>query len=278
MTASSSDLAAPEPISAVRHEPLRRTWLRNTWGDLVYVHWAVDPDLIQASLPDGVRVDTFDDRAYVSLIPFQMTDAMVRGLPAIPGVSNFAETNVRTYVVDSKGHRAIGFFSLEAVALPIVAFARWLLGFPYVWSRMSIERSGGDRDGTRRYRTERRRWPRRPGATTELEVEIGQRIETPSDLDVFLSARWGTVAEWPRRSGRIWYHPVDHDEWTLFEARILHLDDESISAAGLPRPDTEPIVRYALPVHARFGRPQRVTSPRRGVSRPTGRARPDRSG
>lgn len=250
----SDPTATPVPISAARPTPLGTWWLRNRWDELAFVHHSYPPHVLQALLPDGLTVDTFDGMGWVSLVPFQMSEATPRFVPPIPWISSFAETNVRTYVVDSAGNRAVWFFSLEASRLAIVAFARLLLGFPYVWSTMSIER----RRASRRYVTRRRRWPARPGSTTRVTVEIGDVIDEPSDLDVFLTARWGTVAHWPTRRGRLRYHPVDHPEWTLRSAQLSEYDDTSIEAAGLPAPDSDPIVRYVDTIDARFGRPDRV--------------------
>lgn len=241
----------PDEISARRPGRVRRRWLRNRWEDLTFVHWRFRPEAVQQLLPDGLTVDTHDGWAYVSLVPFHMSDAAPRFVPAVPWVSSFNETNVRTYVVDSAGHRAIWFFSLEANRLPIVAFARMLLGFPYVWADLTIQR-GSD---WRRYETWKRRWPSVPRSATALAIEIGARITEPSDLDVFLTARWGTVAE---QGGRLRHHPVDHQEWTLYEATLIEYDDDSIIAAGLPSPTGHPVVRYADPVDATFGWPTKV--------------------
>jgi uncharacterized protein YqjF (DUF2071 family) len=244
----------PHPLDPDGAPPFGRRWLRNRWDELTFVHWAYPPDVVQALLPEGLTVDTHDGLAYVSLVPFRMTGAMPRFLPALPWISAFDETNVRTYVVDSAGNRAIWFFSLEADRLAIVAFARWLLGFPYVWGRLTIER----RHGWRRYTTSQRRWPRRPASTTAVAVAIGDVITEQSELDVFLTARWGTVAQWPARRGRLRHHPVDHQPWTLHEATLTEYVDESLVAAGLPEPTGEPVVRYAQPVDAVFGWPTRV--------------------
>jgi uncharacterized protein YqjF (DUF2071 family) len=244
----------PLAISATRSSPMGRWWLRNRWDELAFVHHSYPPAVVQALLPDGLTVDTFDDLAWVSLVPFQMSDATPRLIPPVPWVSAFAETNVRTYVVDSAGNRAVWFFSLEASRLSIVAFARLLLGFPYVWSRMSIERTAD----TRRYVTTQRRWPSSPASATDVTIEIGDVIEEPTDLDVFLTARWGTVVKWPARRGRLRHHPVDHPEWTLRDAVLTDYTDTSFEAAGLPSPISAPIVRYVDSIDARFARPERV--------------------
>lgn len=242
------------PISAARNVPIRRWWLRNRWDDLAFVHWSYDPEVVQALLPDGLLVDTFDDRAYVSLVPFEMRQATPRFLPSIPWVSNFLETNVRTYVVDSDGNRAVWFFSLESDRLVIVTFARLLLGFPYIWSKLRVEITGR----RRRYVTVRRRWPKQPSSTSDVTIDIGDEITEPSELDVFLTARWGTVAQWPTRRGRLRHHPVDHATWKLNDATIVHLSDHSFVAAGLPAPIGEPLVRWVGSIDARFGPPTRV--------------------
>lgn len=249
----SSD-SEPHPLSPICPTPIGRAWLRNRWDDLAFVHWRYDPDEVQALLPAGLRVDTFDDglgpQAWVSLVPFRMRRAGPSFLPPLPWISTFAETNVRTYVVDSAGNRAVWFLSLDAARLPVVSFARWTIGFPYVWSTMSIERTG-DRWT---YDTRRRRWPRSPGATTRVTIEAGPVVE-PTPLDVFLTARWGTVAEW---RGQLRHHPVDHPPWTLRAATIIELGDTAVTACGLSAPEGEPLVRVAQPLDARFGRPARV--------------------
>lgn len=243
-----------QPLSPTCPTPIRRAWLRNRWDDLTFVHWDYPPDVVQSLLPDGLTVDTFDDgagpRAWVSLVPFRMRRAGPSFLPTIPWISTFAETNVRTYVVDSAGNRAVWFLSLDAARLPVVAFARSAIGFPYVWASMRIDRAGQRWS----YTTVQRRWPRRPTAATQLVIDVGAPIE-PSELDVFLTARWGTVAA---RGGRLRHHPVDHPPWMLHEAEVVVLADSAVTACGLPSPAGEPVVRWAEPLDARFGWPVRV--------------------
>ena len=63
------------------------------------MHWRVDTQIMQALLPKGFQVDTFDGCAWVGLIPFTMDGTRPRGFPPFPGVSRFHECNVRTYVL-----------------------------------------------------------------------------------------------------------------------------------------------------------------------------------
>ena len=244
----------PLPLSQTRASKISRWWLRNRWDNLAFVHWHYEPEIVQALLPNELRADTYDGRAWVSLVPFEMRNATPRGLPALPWVSSFAETNVRTYVVDSDGNRAVWFLSLEATRLPIVVFARWLLGFPYIWATMTTEA----RPGWRRYTTARRRWPTDRPSTTCIEIDIGDAIVEPSELDIFLTARWGAVSRWPMRRGHLRHHPVDHPVWKVRKAVLAHYTDSSIEAAGLPAPSGDPIVRWVESIGARFGRPSRV--------------------
>lgn len=250
----SSPEASPRPLAPDGPGSVPRQWLRNRWEELTFVHWRYAADEVQSLLPEGLTVDTHNGWAYVSLVPFRMTGATPRFVPAVPWISAFNETNLRTYVVDSAGNRAIWFFSLEADRLAIVAFARMLLGFPYVWGTLDIER----RPAWRRYVTSRRRWPRHPQSSTVVAVGIGAEITEHSELDVFLTARWGTVAQWPGGRGRLRHHPVDHQPWTLHEATLTEYVDTSLEAAGLAAPIGDPIVRYAQPVDAVFGWPTRV--------------------
>lgn len=237
-------------LSPICPDPIRWGWLRNDWHELTFLHWPYAPDVVQALLPDGLTVDTHEGLAWVSLVPFEMRRAGPTWLPSIPYISDFWETNVRTYVVDSLGNRAVWFLSLDCVRLSVVAFARLTIGFPYFWADMDIEIDGVQR----RYMTKRRSWPRQPAASTIVSIDVGDQIE-PNDLDVFLTARWGTVA---KSLGRLWFHAVDHEPWTLHEATLVELSDTATTAPGLPAPAGDPIVRWAEPVHARFARPVRV--------------------
>ena len=122
---------------------------------LTFLHWRYDPDEIRRLLPRGLDVDTWDGSAWVGVTPFVMVDIRIGRLPAVPGVSTFPETNLRTYVRGADGRDGLWFFSLEAGSLPMVLAASALYGVPYRWADMTVEQGE-----TVRYRSRRRGAPR----------------------------------------------------------------------------------------------------------------------
>jgi uncharacterized protein YqjF (DUF2071 family) len=220
--------------------------MRQQWLDLAYVHWRYDPAVVQALLPDGLEVDTFDGSAWVGLIPFSMRGIGLPHGPAVPYLGSFAEVNVRTYV-RCKDAPGVWFFSLDVDRFIPAAVARLTYRLPYCWGRTSHERVGDTLTTV-----VRRRWPNRV-ADSQLIVEMGQPVAT-NELDVFLTARWGLYSR-TRRGVR--HAAVDHEPWPLRTGSILHLDESLMCAAGLPRPIGEAYVRCSEGVTVRIGRPHR---------------------
>ena len=85
------------------------------------------------SCPTGLTVETLDGGAWVGLVPFFLRVGLP-GVPSVPWLSRFAETNVRTYVRSADGARGIWFFSLDAARLGAVVVARSTYRLPYFWS------------------------------------------------------------------------------------------------------------------------------------------------
>jgi len=116
----------------------RRPWLmRQTWNDLLFAHWPIEPALLRPLVPRSFELDTFDGAAWVGVVPFWMSGVALRGLPPLPA---FPELNVRTYV--TAGDRAgVYFFSLDATSPLAVWGARTFLNLPYFRAAMSVSSS-----------------------------------------------------------------------------------------------------------------------------------------
>jgi uncharacterized protein YqjF (DUF2071 family) len=98
-----------------------------------------------------------------------------------------------------------------------------------------------------------RRWPRGE-ASTQIHLEIGEEINHPTPLEVFLSARWGLYSL--SRSKHIRYAPVSHPQWSLQRAKIISLQDSLIEAAGFGRPHGDAHVMFSAGVPVRVGIPK----------------------
>ena len=106
---------------ALRERPADRgPVMFQKWRELLFLHWEVDPGEIQRTLPSGLQVDTYADKAYVGIVPFYMCEVRPRFCPSLPGLSNFLEINLRTYVYDERGVAGVWFYSLDANCWPIV--------------------------------------------------------------------------------------------------------------------------------------------------------------
>ena len=244
MTTQSPDALGVCPFT------VERPVMRQRWERLTFLHWRFPAADVQRLLPPGLEAETYDGAAWVGLVPFYMRVAAPGG-QWLPWVSNFCETNVRTYVRDQAGRSGIWFFSLDAARLGAVVTARVTpYRLPYFWSSMRL----GERGSEIAYLS-RRRWPGSRPATSRLRIGIGTPI-APADvtpLEHFLTARWMLFSVTGDRSAsaRAWHQP-----WPLHRAQALVLEDHLITAAGLPAPEGEPLVHYSPGVDVAIGRPE----------------------
>lgn len=74
---------------AVTRRPRRFAVMHQRWEQLLFLHWTVPPETVQATLPPGLFVDTHDGRAYLGVVPFFMRGVRPRFCPPVPGLSNF---------------------------------------------------------------------------------------------------------------------------------------------------------------------------------------------
>lgn len=214
---------------------------------ITFIHWRYRPEQVQALLPAQLRVETFDGAAWVGLTPFLMRGVRVLGVPALPWLSTFPETNLRTYVRDARGRTGIWFLSLDAGRLAAALGGRGGFWLPYFWSDMSV----ATKDGHTRYRC-RRRLPGPVGARCDVDVEMGvPLVERERDeLAHFLTARFRLFS---LVAGRLAAAQVEHPPWPLHHAQLEGLDQDLIQAARLPAPEGQPVVHASPGVPVRVG-------------------------
>lgn len=225
-----------------------RQILWQTWSDIVFVHWTMDPAAISALLPPELEPELFEGRAYVGLVPFRMSGIRPVCFPAIPGLSSTLETNVRTYVkrrgVANEPIPAVWFFSLEAQSSLAILLARWGYGLPYFKASMDLTITQGS-DGTERYRAHSaRKWPQPTPATSLVEAEFSSNAQAtqtkPGTLEHFLVERYALYA---LRNNRLMYAQVRHAPYRISPGRLIAVDTSLVSAAGLPAPASdEPVL------------------------------------
>ena len=234
--------------------PSERPVMYQNWRSLLFLHWTLPPEKVRSFLPPGLELDLFEGKAYIGLVLFTMRDVRPAALPAVPWLSNFHETNVRTYVHAGGREPGVWFFSLDAANRLAVLLARSLFHLPYYFARMTLENQvGGDRFQHIRY-TSARRWPGPLPATSAIDVTIRETKATPvsvGTLDHFLIERYLLYTV---HRGRLFRGQVHHEPYPVQSAEILEFDESLIAAVGLSRPETPPLAHYSPGVDVKIFR------------------------
>jgi hypothetical protein len=196
------------------------------WRELLFLHWQYPIETLQRTLPAGLHVDAFENRAYLGVVPFFMRNVRPRWAPAVPGISNFMEMNLRTYVHDDRGVPGVWFYSLDANQRVAVAVARRFFHLPYVYARMESART---ETGSVRYRSQRP--GSRDGAVCEFEYAPGPDLAAcaPDSFEFFLVERYHLYA-WDGR--RLLRGTVHHRPYPLCEARVRSWNDALLGLNG----------------------------------------------
>jgi uncharacterized protein YqjF (DUF2071 family) len=186
-----------------------------TWRDLLFAHWRVDPGALRPVVHPSLPIDTFDGSAWIGVTPFLVDGFRVHLTPPLPLIHRFPELNVRTYVTID-GRPGIHFFSLDAGSRIAVESARRIFRLPYFHAHMALHGDGGDVDFASR-RTQR------DGPPAELELRYGpdgqafEPARAPETLDYFLTERYCLYTLDDRH--RVLRGDIHHPPWRVRPAR-----------------------------------------------------------
>ena len=207
--------------------------MTQSWHDLLFAHWPIDPAVLRAEMPAELALDLFDGRAWIGVVPFHMTNVASKW--AGPLALAFPELNVRTYVTVG-GKPGVYFFSLDAANALAVFGARALFRLPYYRATMEVD--VGDRRVS--YRS------RRTKGTAEFAATYGPAgalaASRPGTLEYFLTERYCLYTV---DGGRVRRLDIHHRPWPLQPADAQIALNTMADACGIALPSMAPLLHFA---------------------------------
>lgn len=215
--------------------------MTQSWLDLLFAHWPVDPDCLRPLIPAGLELETFEGQAWIGVVPFRMQNVRPRLMPSLPWLSAFPELNVRTYVTDGK-KSGVWFFSLDAANPVAVRVARAGFHLPYYDANMSLN----EREGWIHYRSHRTHSGAPPADLRGRYRPVGPVYSSQAgSLEHWLSERYCLYASnGLAPDARLWRGEIQHEPWPLQRAEA----EFELNTMTLPLGVTlqgEPLLHFA---------------------------------
>ena len=233
---------------AQRERPGSPPLMHQTWGDLLFMHWPVPAEVIQPHLPARLQVDTHEGHAWLGVVPFRMWDVRSRVTPPVPGVREFLELNVRTYV-HLDGVPGVWFFSLDATNSLAVWAARTFFYLPYFRARLDLAQPTPEQLRYAGHRVHNGA----PAAEFSATWALGAALPPtePGSLAFFLTERYCLYAaggQGPGLGDKLYRGRIAHEPWRLREAQLLDYSSTLVESQGLPTPAGAPVLHAGGPV------------------------------
>ena len=207
-------------IASLLQTTTHRTWplpkgpwrYYQEWNDVLFLHWPVEADLVKALIPTSLELETFDGKAWISVVAFTMQKIRPRFLPFFKPVSDFHEINVRTYVTRD-GKPGVYFLNIEGQKALSVFLSRTISGLPYEQASMTRN----IKEKLHSYLS----FNRRKNFKMNAVYSLPERDYRKTPLDNFLAERYCLYVE---HKGSLVRYNTHHLEWQLQHVAIQELD------------------------------------------------------
>jgi hypothetical protein len=207
--------------------------MQQTWNDLLFAHWPIDPNTMRSLVPSMLELDSFNGQCWIAVTPFHMSGVRGRFIPPLPGTSAFPELNVRTYVTHG-GKPGVYFFSLDAGSRLAAWAARMTYHLPYFYAEMSVRESDGRID----YHSIRDQAELKARYRPIAPVRLRHR----GSIEHWLSERYClyTVAR-----NSVYRAEIHHEPWPLQDAECDFFANSMAASAGIQLPGIQPLLHFA---------------------------------
>ncbi|MFC3960300.1 YqjF family protein [Halovivax cerinus] len=262
------------------------TPLTLTWRDGLFLHWPIDPDVLRPHVPAPLTLDTREDRAWMSVVPFVASNAGLRYTPRFLRYTTAAIT-VQTYVA-YRGEPGLYLFGVDVDSAALASIFGRVTHVPVRCARMHVSRTEGtapDGGNTVSF-----------ASTRDVTTGLGSRSRDDAPVgsearfavtyepdDAIAFAEPGTRAAWltdrrrffaPGRSARrsrrrnrrgrrrrdrtVFGGEVTHAPWPLQSTAVTLSENTLFAANELPEPEAEPIAQYCPELRMTASIPRRV--------------------
>jgi len=231
------------PLDHIAHRPWplpSGPWIMaQRWHNLLFAHWPVDAAILRPHIPEKLKIDRFEGRAWLGVVPFAMSGVRLRWTPALPWLSAFPELNVRTYVTihDKPG---VWFFSLDAANALAVTAAKMTFHLPYFRAHMKC--------------TETRGWIEYKSCRSHAGAPKAQFDGRYRGVGEFFQPLAGTLVHFlteryclysAASPVRLYRGEIHHPPWMLQAAEAHFAHNSMAGGAGLSLPAEEPLLHFA---------------------------------
>jgi hypothetical protein len=201
-----------EILNTTRHRPWKmpnESWkFYQEWNNVIFLHWQVELSELKKLVPKELEIDTFDGKAWVSIVAFTMEKIRPKNIPHFPPISNFDEINIRTYV-KSNNKTGVYFLSIEGGKNLSCKIAKGMSGLPYRYSK--IKRSENHYESNNTDFNDK----------LNIQFSIGQGITEKTKLDKWLTERYALFQDTEKSINEFEIH---HLEWAINEIILENLE------------------------------------------------------
>ncbi len=188
--------------------PNRKWKYYQEWNKAIFLHWEVNPKLIEPYLPSGIKLDVVNGKTWLSLVAFDMNNIGIKNLPKIPYISDFQEINIRVYIIYNN-KPSVYFLSMEGSKQASCSLLKKLSKFPYRFSKM-------DRNETD-FMSQNSVFDDFFQVSYKLDNKPVQKDET----DLWLTERYAVFQDYKKY---IIEYDVHHVEWPMQNITVKNLE------------------------------------------------------
>lgn len=242
-------------------------WLfSQSWNELLFAHFAIDPTTLRRLVPDDLTLDLYDGAGWLTLSTCCVSHVRPSGVPPVPGISFFPQVSLRTYVT-VQGKQGLFYFSVDVANLSAVWFARIFFRMPYWHAAIQIS---GDTTQARNpaqraihFCSFRLHGPAAFSGPAKFDVIYSPdgeaRLARCASLDEFLAERY-CVYSWNRK--KCYRAEIHHQPWALQRASVEIRANSIAEPFGLTLPMKPDLCHFSRSLKMLAWAPEIVRLPR----------------
>ena len=211
--------------------------MKQDWQNLLFLHWSIPVKTIRQHIPEELEIETYNNSAWLGIIPFQMRNLRPSFLFPILSISNFAEINLRTYVKDKYNRKGVWFFSLDTQN----PFGNWIaqtfFHLNYRFARTEFLTTH-TQSNTCKFSLPNTQYPKQT-LSWEHSEDTFMPSKSPESLEFFLTERY-RLFSYNHKKNTLLTGTLSHYPYKLNRPKLLKYSTDLFASNGIDFPNVYP--------------------------------------